>query len=393
MKRIYLDYAATTPVHPDVLAAMLPYFTEKFGNPSAIHSYGQEVKGAVDDARARLAALIGCRPDELVFTSGGTESDNTALTGVIRALAARKKNHIITTAVEHHAVLETCEALEEQGCVVTVLPVARDGIVDPADVKAALTPQTAVISVMHANNEIGTIQPVAEISKIAREAGVVFHTDAVQTVGRIPVSVDDLGVDLLSISSHKLYGPKGIGALYIRPGTPIVPMQHGGAQESGWRAGTENVPGIVGFGKAAGLAGRMMSAEMPRLTALRDRLADGLVAAIPETYINGHPTQRLPNNVNIGVAYVEGEAILLNLDLMGIAASSGSACSSGSLDPSHVMLALACPPELARGSLRFTLGKDTTEEDVDKVLEVLPGIVSKLRAMSPIYKPVKEGKS
>jgi len=393
MKRIYLDYAATTPVHPDVLTAMLPYFSEKFGNPSAIHSFGQEVKGAVEDARARVCDLIGCQPDQLIFTSGGTESDNTALGGVIRALASQRKNHIITTAIEHHAVLETAEALEEDGCVVTVLPVAQDGIVDPADVKAALTPQTALISVMHANNEIGTVQPLAEISKIAKEAGVVFHTDAVQTTGRIPVNVDELGVDLLSISSHKLYGPKGIGALYIRTGTPILPMQHGGAQERSWRAGTENVPGIIGFGKAAEVAARMMPAEMPRLIALRDRLANGLVAAIPETYINGHPTQRLPNNVNIGVAYVEGEAILLNLDLMGIAASSGSACSSGSLDPSHVMLALACPPELARGSLRFTMGKDTTEADVDRVLEVLPGIVAKLRAMSPIYKPAREGKS
>jgi len=393
MKRIYLDYAATTPVHPDVLAAMLPYFTEKFGNPSAIHSYGQEVKGAVEEARAQVCALIGCQEDELVFTSGGTESDNTALYGVIRALASKRKNHIITSAVEHHAILETAEALEADGCVVTELPVDSDGLVDPDSVKTAITPQTALISIMHANNEIGTIQPLAEISKIAKEAGVVFHTDAVQTTGRIPVNVDELGVDLLSISSHKLYGPKGVGALYIRTGAPIVPVMHGGAQERNWRAGTENVAGIVGLGKAAEMAGKMMATEMPRLTALRDKLADGLVAAMPETYINGHPTRRLPNNVNIGVAYVEGEAILLNLDLMGICASSGSACSSGSLDPSHVMMALACPPELARGSIRFTMGKDTTEAEVDKVLEVMPGIVSKLRAMSPIYKPAKEGSS
>jgi cysteine desulfurase len=393
MKRIYLDYAATTPVHPDVLAAMLPYFTEKFGNPSAIHSYGQETKGAVEEARSQVCALIGCKEDELVFTSGGTESDNTALYGVIRALASKKKNHIITTAIEHHAILETGEALADEGVVLTELPIGADGIVDPDDVRAAITPQTALISVMHANNEIGTVQPLAEISKIAKNAGVVFHTDAVQTTGRIPVNVDELGVDLLSMSSHKLYGPKGIGALYIRTGTPILPVMHGGAQERNWRAGTENVPGIIGLGKAAALAGAMMSTEIPRLTALRDKLAGGLTAAIPETYINGHPTKRLPNNVNIGVAYVEGEAILLNLDLMGICASSGSACSSGSLDPSHVMLALACPPELARGSIRFTMGKDTTEADVDKVLEVMPGIVSKLRAMSPIYKPAKGAKA
>ncbi|MCJ7605773.1 MAG: cysteine desulfurase NifS [Dehalococcoidales bacterium] len=392
MKRIYLDYAATTPVHPDVLEKMLPYFAEEFGNPSAIHSYGQTTRGAIDEARDSVAGLIGCAPEEIVFTSGGTEADNQALSGVVAA-NGDKGNHIITTAIEHHAVLETCDILEKQGCSVTVLPVGTDGLVDPASVRNAVTPETVLISVMHANNEIGTVQPLAEIGKIAREAGILFHTDAVQSVGRIPVDVDELGVDLLSMSAHKLYGPKGAGALYIRQGTSIVPMVHGGAQEHGWRAGTENVPGIVGLGAAAELARREMAADLERQTVLRDRLIQGILQGIGHTYLNGHPEKRLPNNVNIGIAYVEGEAILLTLDLLGICASSGSACSSGSLEASHVMLAVGCPPELARGSLRFTLGKWTTDEDIDRVLEVLPGIVSKLRAMSPIYKPEQEKKS
>lgn len=392
MKRIYLDYAATTPVHPDVLEAMLPYFNAEYGNPSAIHSYGQTTRGAIDEARTSVAGLIGCSPEEIVFTSGGTEADNHALAGIIAA-NRDKGNHIITTAVEHHAILETCEALSKQGCSITVLPVGTDGLVDPESVRNAITPETVLISVMHANNEIGTIQPLAEIGKVAREAGVLFHTDAVQSAGRIPVKVEELGADLLSMSAHKLYGPKGAGALYIRRGTNISPMVRGGAQEHGWRAGTENVPGIVGFGAAAELARREMAADRERQTVLRDRLIQGILQGIDHTFLNGHPEKRLPNNVNIGIAYVEGEAILLNLDLLGIGASSGSACSSGSLDASHVILATGCPPELARGSLRFTLGKWTTDEDIDRVLEVLPGIVSKLRAMSPIYKPEQEKKS
>jgi len=381
-----MDYAATTPVHPEVVEAILPYFSEHFGNPSALHAIGQEAREAVETARDSLARLIGAEMDEIVFTSGGTEADNNALVGTVRA-AGDRPCHIITTAIEHHAVLETCEDLEKQGTRVTVLPVDGQGLVDPDDVRRALTPATVLISVMHANNEIGTIQPLAEIAAIAREAGVLFHTDAVQTVGRLPVNVNDLGVDLLSLSGHKLYGPKGIGALYIRKGTKVAPLLHGGGQEQHRRAGTENVPGIMGLGVAAEIAIRDMAADAETQTALRDRFIRGILDSIDHTTLNGHPVKRLPNNVNIGVAYVEGEAILLNLDQLGICASSGSACSSGSLEASHVMLATGCPPELARGSLRFTIGKWTTGEEVDTVLQVLPDIVAKLRAMSPINNP------
>ncbi len=385
MGRIYLDYAATTPTHPEVVKAMLPHFTDAFGNPSSIHSYGQEAKGAIEEARTKVAALIGARDEEIVFTSGGTEADNFALKGVAFANEP-KGNHIITSCIEHHAVLETCKFLERRGFRITYLPVDEYGLVDPSDVKKAITNKTILISVMHANNEVGTIEPIAEIGGIAREAGIYFHTDAVQTVGHIPVDVNELEVDLLSMSAHKLYGPRGVGALYIRKGTKLLPFMHGGEQERRRRASTENVPGIVGFGKAVELAQQEMSQETKRLAYLRDQLIKGLLKRIDHTRLNGHPIMRLPDNVNISVDYVEGESMLLNLDLEGICASTGSACSSSSLEPSHVLLAMGFSHEQAHGSLRFSLGKWTTEEEIERVLDALPGIVAKLRAMSPLLK-------
>jgi cysteine desulfurase len=385
MRRIYLDYAATTPVRPEVVDAMLPYFGKVFGNPSTIHACGQEAKGAIEEARAQVADLIGARSDEIVFTSGGTEADNFAIKGVAYANES-KGNHIITTPIEHHAVLETCHYLEERGYNVTLLPIDGQGLVDPEEVSKAITVDTILISVMHANNEVGTIEPIAEIGRIAREAGVYFHTDAVQTAGHIPISADEMGVDLLSISAHKLYGPKGIGALYIRKGTKLVSFIHGGEQERGRRASTENVPGIVGFGRAVELAREEISEEAERLTSLRDRLITGLMEQIEDTRLNGHPTQRLPNNVNVSISYVEGESMCLNLDFDGICVSTGSACSSSSTEPSHVMMALGLSPLEAHSSLRLTLGKWTTEEEITTVLEVLPRIVAKLRAMSPLLK-------
>ncbi len=385
MNQIYLDYAATTPTHPEVVKAMLPYFTEVFGNPSSIHSYGQEAKGTIEEARAKVADLIGARGEEIIFTSGGTEADNFVLKGV--AFANEKKgNHIITSSIEHHAVIETCKFLERRGFSVTYLPVDAYGLIDPDEVRRAITDKTILISVMHANNEVGTVEPIAEIGKVAKEAGIYFHTDAVQTVGHIPVNVDELGADLLSMSAHKLYGPKGVGALYIRKGTKLVSFMHGGEQERKRRASTENIPGIVGFGKAAELARQEMSKEAERLTCLRDQLIKELLQRIDHTSLNGHPTMRLPNNVNVSVDYVEGESMVLNLDLEGICVSTGSACSSSSLEPSHVLLAMRVSHEQAHGSLRFTLGKWTTEEDIERVLDVLPGIVTKLRAMSPLLK-------
>jgi len=385
MKRIYLDYAATTPTHPEVVAAMLPYFTESFGNASSIHSYGQEAKQALEEARGKVASLIGASSEEIVFTSGGTEADNCAIKGVAYANEHRG-NHIITSAIEHHAVIESAEFMETRGVEVTCLPADKYGLVDPDDVRKAITSKTILITIMQANNEVGTIEPIAEIGKIAREAGVYFHTDAVQAVGRIPVDVNELGVDLLSSSAHKLYGPNGVGILYIRKGTKLVPFMHGGEQEGGWRAGTHNIPGIVGFGKAAELAQQEMAGEAERLTVLRDHLINGLLERIEHTHLNGHPTQRLPNNANVSFEFVEGESVLLNLDLEGISASTGSACSSLSIEPSHILLALGVPPEQAHGSMRFSLGKWTSEEDIDRVLEVTPKIISKLRAMSPLLK-------
>jgi cysteine desulfurase len=385
MKRIYLDYSATTPTHPEVVKAMLPYFTDVFGNPSSIHSYGQEAKGAIEEARVKVADLIGARGEEIIFTSGGTEADNFALKGVAFANES-KGNHIITSSIEHHAVIETCKFLERRGFLVTCLPVDEYGLVDPGDVKKAITDKTILISVMQANNEMGTIEPIAEIGRIARDAGIYLHTDAVQTVGHIPVDVNELEVDLLSMSAHKLYGPKGVGALYIRKGTKLIPFMHGGDQERRRRASTENVPGIVGLGRAIELAQQEMGEEAERLTYLRGQLIKGLLERIDHTRLNGHPLKRLPNNVNVSVDFVEGESMLLNLDLEGICASTGSACSSSSLEPSHVLLALGLSPEQAHGSLRFSLGKWTGEEEIERVLEVLPRIVAKLRAMSPLLK-------
>ncbi len=385
MGRIYLDYAATTPVHPEVVKAMLPYFSDVFGNPSAIYSYGQEAAAALEEARAKVAGLIGSRSEEIVFTSGGTEADNMALIGVANAMRSRG-NHIITTAIEHHAIIETAKFLEKNGFELTYLGVDDQGIVDPDDVRRAITDKTTLVSVMLANNELGTIQPLAEISRITRQAGVYLHTDAVQAVGRIPVNVDELGVDLLSMSAHKLYGPKGVGALYIRKGVRMDPITHGGGQERARRSGTQNVAGIVGLSRATELAGQEMAAEAERLTPLRDRLIQGILKGIDHSYLNGHPVKRLPNNANLSFDYVEGESMCLNLDLKGICVSTGSACSSSNLEPSHVLLAMGVPSQLAHGSLRFTLGKWTEPEDIDRVLEVLPPIVAKLRAMSPLLK-------
>ncbi len=384
MKRSYFDYAATTPVAPEVLSAMLPYFHDTPGNPSAIYAEGQQARAAVEAARNSVAKLINSRADEVLFLSGGTEADNMALTGTLLANEC-KGRHIITTAIEHHAVLETCHQLEKQGASVTVLPVDSDGLIEPGAVARAIRPDTVIISVIMANNEIGAIQNLAEISKITRPAGVYLHTDAVQAAGRIPVDVQALGVDLLSISAHKLYGPKGVGALYVRKGTRISPILWGGGQERGKRSGTENVPGIVGLGKAAELAISSMASEAERLSALRDKLIAGVLSTVPASRLNGHPTQRLPNNANFSFDYVEGESVCLNLDLAGISASPGSACSSTSTAPSHVLLALGLPQHQAFGSLRLSLGRWTTEADIDRVLGALPGIIARLRAMSPMW--------
>lgn len=383
MRRVYLDHAATTPTAPAVLEAMLPYFTERFGNPSSIYSWGRESRQAIEDAREKVAHVLGALPQEIIFTGGGSEADNLALKGV--ALASRGRgNHIITSAIEHHAVYDAAAALAELGFQVTYVPVDRYGMVDPDDVRKALTPRTMLISVMHANNEVGTVQPVAEIGKLAREHQIPFHVDAVQSVGAIPVNVDALNVDLLSLSAHKFYGPKGVGALYVRRGIRLVQLIHGGAQERKRRAGTENVPGIVGLAKALELATEDLEQRRAETVALRDRLVQGVLQVIPRTRFNGHPTERLPNNASFCFEFIEGESLLLNLDLQGVAASSGSACTSGALEPSHVLLAMGLPHEIAHGSLRMTLGRDNTAEDIDYVLQVLPEIVAKLRAMSPL---------
>ncbi len=383
MERIYLDYAATTPLDPRVLEAMMPYLTEHFGNPNSLHTFGRVARKAVDEAREQIAALLHCHPSELVFTSGGTESINLALRGV--AAAYRDKgNHIVTTAIEHHAVLHTCKALEEQGFVVTYLPVDEHGLVTPEQVAEAVTGRTILVSVMHANNEIGTIEPIAEIAQAVKEKRpeVLVHTDAVQTVGHIPVDISELGVDLLSFAAHKFYGPKGVGGLFVRRGTKLVPQLTGGGQERNRRSGTENVAGIVGMAKALALAVEEMPTELPRLQALRDELIAGVLARIPESRLNGHPTQRLPHNAHFCFRGVESETLLLQLDWHGIAASSGSACSSGSLEPSHVLLALGLPYDWVLGSLRLTLGRFTTREDIQRVLEVLPNLVAKLRSIA-----------
>ena len=385
MKKTYLDYAATTPTDPEVVKAMLPYFTDRFGNPSSIHSFGQEGKAAIEEARGKIASFLGARQEEIIFASGGTESDNFAIKGSAYA-NQHKGDHIITSSIEHHAVIKSCKFLEKMGFRITYLPVSKDGLVDPQDVKKAITDKTILISVMHASNEIGTIQPITEIGKIAKGKEICFHSDAVQTFGHLPVNVDKLNVDLLSISSHKLCGPKGIGALYVKKGTKIVPFMHGGEQEKRRRASTENVPAIVGFDKAVEIAKNLMNEEAKKLTILRDKLIKGISEKIGHVRVNGHPAKRLPNNVNISIESVEGESMLLNLDMEGIAASTGSACSSSSLEASHVLLALGLSHELAHSSLRFTMGRYTEEEDIDNVLEVLPKIVEKLRSMSPLWK-------
>lgn len=379
---VYMDHAATTATRAEVAAAMVPYMTEQFGNPSSLYDVAKVSRAAVGRAREEVAAAIGAEPDEIFFTSGGTESDNWALKGV--AFAHRGKgNHIITSAVEHHAISHTCEWLETQGFAVTYLPVDGYGMVDPAAVEAAITPETILISVMMANNEVGTVQRVAEIGAVAQKHGVLFHTDAVQAAGHIPIDVQAMNIDLLSISGHKFHGPKGTGALFIRKGVQIDPLMHGGAQERGMRAGTENVPGIVGMGMALALAVEEMAENHERMTALRERLTSGLLA-IPATRLNGHPEKRLPNNVNVVFAYIEGESVLLMLNRRGIMASTGSACSSESGEPSPVLRACGVPNDLIHGSLRLTLGEETTEADVDYVIDVVAEVVQRLRDLSPL---------
>ncbi len=383
MKRIYVDHAATTPTDNEVVKAMEPYFTQKYGNPNSIHSFGQEARKVVEEARKKVAHLIGANPSEIIFTGGGTESDNFAIKGI--AWANQKKgNHIITSKIEHHAVLHSCQFLEKHGFRVTYLPVDKYGLIDPDDVKKAITDQTILVTIMHANNELGTIEPIKEIGKVVKGAGIYFHTDSVQTVGHIPIDVNDLGIDMLSMSGHKLYGPNGVGVLYLRKGTRIDSLIDGGSQEKNRRAGTENVAGIVGMGKAAELAEkRLVQGEEDKIIKLRDRLIKDITEKIDHVHLNGHPTKRLPGNVNFCFEFIEGESMLLNLDMEGVAASSGSACTSGSLEPSHVLLAIGLPPEIAHGSLRLTLGKDNTEEEVEYVIGILPKIIEKLRALSP----------
>jgi len=376
-----MDHSATTATDPAVTEAMLPYFSEKYGNPSSLYTIGRQARKAIEEARQKVADLIGARKEEIIFTGSGTESDNLAIKG--SALRNRKKgDHIITSSIEHHAVLNTCKYLERNGFKVTYLPVSKEGIVSPQDVEKAINPQTILITIMHANNEIGSIQPIEEIGRIAKEKEITFHTDAVQTAGKIPVNFDALGVSMLSISAHKIYGPKGVGVLYMRKGTIIEPQLHGGGHERSIRSSTENVPGIVGFGKACELAKERLQHES-NLAALRDSLIKG-VLQIKDSYLNGHPTKRLPNNANFRFSYIEGESMILNLDMKGVAASTGSACSSTSLEPSHVLMAIGLRPEEAHGSLRLTLGRENTQEDVDYVLSVLPDIVNKLRMISPL---------
>jgi cysteine desulfurase len=383
MKReVYLDYAATTPIRPEVFQAMEPYLTKEFGNPSSIHHFGKQARIAIEEAREKIAKALGAKNEEIIFTSGGTESNNMALKGVAYALSDKGK-HIITSSIEHHAILEPCHFLEKLGFEITYLPVDKEGFIDPDSLRKAIRKDTILISIMHANNEIGTIEPIEELTKIAREYEIYFHTDAVQTVGHIPVNVDKLGVDLLSISAHKFYGPKGIGALYIRKGTKIHPLIHGGEQEQRKRAGTENVAGIVGMGKAIEISILELDNERERLINLRDYFIKEVEKRIEEVYLNGPREIRLPNNINFSFAYIEGESILLNLDLEGIAVSTGSACSSASLEPSHVLSAIGLPIELAHSAVRFTLGHYTTKEDLDYTLEVLEKTVKRLRDISP----------
>jgi cysteine desulfurase len=385
MRQVYLDYSATTPVKKEVLDEMLPYFTESFGNPSSLYALGQASKEAVALARKRVAALIGADESEIFFTSSGTEADNWAFFGITDAMK-EKGNHVITTKIEHHANLHTCAFLEKHGCKATYLPVGGDGIVMPDDLKAAITKDTVLVSVMLVNNEIGTIQPIKELCEIAKKRDIIFHTDAVQALGNVPIDVKELNVDLMSISAHKIYGPKGIGALYVKKGTEISNFMHGGGQESKKRAGTENLTGIVGFGKAAEIAKNNMDSHISRITKLRDYFIDRVFNEIPDVHLNGDRSLRHPGNANIRFDYIEGEATLSNLDIKGIYVSTGSACASDSSTPSHVLSALNVPPELIHSSLRFTLGDFTTKDDLDYVVEELKAIVKKLRELSPVSK-------
>jgi cysteine desulfurase len=380
MRRVYLDHNASTPVHPDVLAAMMPFFSEQYGNPSSIHSFGREARDAVETAREEIARFLGVSAEETVFTSGGTEADNLAVKGVAWA---RGTGHIITSRVEHHAVLRTCQALERVGFAVTYLGVDQHGMVDPDEVRQAIRPDTILVTIMFANSEVGTIMPIDAIGRVTRERGIPLHVDGVQAFGKIPFSLRGLGIDLLSCSSHKIYGPKGIGALYVRKGTKMVSIQHGGDHERRRRAGTENVPAIVGFGKAVAIRARDMAEEAPRVTTLRDRLWDGVRARVEDVRLNGPPTQRLPGTVNMSFRGIEAESLILALDLKGIGASAGSACTSGSLEPSYVVTAMGVPTEWALGALRCSLGRSTTAEEIDRVLEVLPAVVERIRSLSP----------
>ena len=388
MRTVYLDHSATTPVHPDVVEAMLPFFTEEYGNASSIHRFGRNARVAVDEAREKVARLLNAQDQEIYFTSGGTEGDNLAIKGVAWALRD-KGDHIITSQIEHEAVLNTCRYLERNGFEVNYLPVDQYGMVDPTDVRKAITDKTILISVMHANNEVGTIQPIAEIGAMARQREILFHTDAVQTVGKLPVDVKALSVDLLSMSGHKFYGPKGVGALYMRKGAKIQPLAHGGHHENWKRAGTENIPGIVGMAKAMEICYQELDIVSKKESQLRDALQKGIQETIADVRFNGHPTQRLPGSLSACFQALEGEALILSLDLKGVAASTGSACSSGSLEPSHVLKAMGVPIEIAHGSARLTLGRGNTQEEIDYVLEVLPQIVDRLRSMSPL-RPSKE---
>jgi cysteine desulfurase len=425
MNRVYLDYNATTPVEPEVLDAMLPYFSREFGNAASIHTPGQRARASVETAREQVAALIGARAQEIVFTSGGTESDNHAVFGAVNALisapfpSSGKRdtapphravishlNHIITSTVEHEAVLNACEALEKQGVQVTYLPADHNGRVDPESVRRAIQtgradpnspekavpPSTTLITIMHANNELGTVQPLEEIGRIAAEADVCFHTDAVQSVGKVPIDVNDLQVDLLSLSGHKFYGPKGIGALYVRGGTRLRQLLYGGHHQRGFRPGTENVAGIVGLGKASEIARKSLAEDAPRVSALRDKLEQGLLTRVPHSRVNGGAAPRTPNTTNLGFPGIEGEALLIALDLKGLACSTGAACSSGAVEPSHVLTAIGLPPEEARASLRFSLGRHTTEKEIEFALQVVPAAVEQLRELSPTYRKVAEAR-
>ena len=382
---VYMDYNATTPCDERVFEEMSPYFSKEFGNPSSIYGLARNSRKALEIARERVAELLDCKTEEIFFTSGGTEADNWAIIGTAFGMREKGK-HIITSSIEHHAVLNTCKFLEKMGYEITYLPVDRYGVVDVDALKKAIRKDTILVTIMAANNEIGTVQPIKEIAEIVKEKGIYFHTDAVQVAGKVPVSVKDMNVDMLSLSGHKFYGPKGVGALYVRKGVKLIPFLYGGGQEKGKRAGTENVAGIVGLGKAAEIAMAEMAEEAERIGKMRDDLEKGIKEKIPEIIINGHPEKRLYNTLNVCIKYIEGESILLHLDFEGICASSGSACTSGSLEPSHVLLAIGIPPEIAHSSVRFSLGKHNKREDVAKVLDVLPGIVEKLRKMSPFWK-------